>query len=180
MLEFIDENFDILKIGRQDDYVAILKVEDIVPQSIYCQIADILNELEGIEFSLDPMEKQIGHDIIVLLQKGINFNGNCNDNNELESFHQVVSKVSITSSRAALRERRALKKLIERAWTDEDKRKESKVAYLLHLIRKYSKLFISDFSDDNDSQGSTPCSPTVHGSLEDGCVPGRNSYVFDR
>ncbi|KAG4163074.1 hypothetical protein ERO13_D01G148900v2 [Gossypium hirsutum] len=50
---------------------------------------------------------------------------------------------------------------------EEDKRKESIVAYLLHLMRKYSKLFRSEVSDD-DSQGSTPCSPTVLGSLEDG------------
>ncbi|CAI9771260.1 unnamed protein product [Fraxinus pennsylvanica] len=166
--------------ARCDLQDCLRRVEDVVPQSIYYQIADFLNELEGIEFSFDPMEKQIGHDIIVLLQKGRNFNGNCNDNNELESFHQAASKLGITSSRAALRERKALKKLIERARADEDKRKESIVAYLLHLIRKYSKLFRSDFSDDNDSQGSTPCSPTVHGSLEDGCVPVRNSYVFDR
>ncbi|CAA2999201.1 U-box domain-containing 45-like [Olea europaea subsp. europaea] len=169
--------FERARCALQD---SLRRVEDIVPQSIRCQIADILNELEGIEFSHDPLEKQIGDSIIALLQKGRNFDGNCNDNNELESFHQAASKLGITSSRAALRERRALKKLIERARAYEDKRKESIVAYLLHLIRKYSKLFRSDFSDDNDSQGSTPCSPTVHGSLEDGCVPGRNSYVFDR
>ncbi|CAI9777583.1 unnamed protein product [Fraxinus pennsylvanica] len=169
--------FEKARCALQD---CLRRVEDIVPQSTCCQIANILNELEGIEFSLDPMEKQIGHDIIVLLQKGRNFNGNCNDNNELESFHQAASKLGITSSRAALRERGALKKLIERVRADEDKRKESIVAYLLDLIRKYLKLFRSDFSDDNDSQGSTPCSPIVHGSLEDGCVPGRNSYVFDR
>lgn len=88
--------------------------------------------------------------------------------------------MAITSSRAALRERRALKKLIERARTEEDKRKESIVAYLLHLMRKYSKLFRNEFSDDNDSQGSTPCSPTVLGSFEDGSVPGGNVHAFDR
>ncbi|BAT97065.1 hypothetical protein VIGAN_09041400 [Vigna angularis var. angularis] len=33
-------------------------------------------------------------------------------------------------------------------------------------MRKYSKLFRSEFSDDNDSQGSQPCSPTVQRSLE--------------
>lgn len=58
---------------------------------------------------------------------------------------------------------------------EEDKRKESIVAYLLYLMRKYSKLFRGDFSDDNDSQGSTPCSsPTVQGSFEG------NGHAFDR
>ncbi|KAL7586268.1 U-box domain-containing protein 45 [Lactuca sativa] len=143
---------------------SLRRVEDIVPQAIASQISDILTELEGIEFSLDPIEKQIGDEIIGLLQQGKNFNNN-SDNNELETFHQAASKLGITSSRTALRERRALKKLVEKARIEEDKRKESIVAYLLHLMRKYSKLFRSDFSDDNDSQGSTPCSPTI-GSFE--------------
>ncbi|OIT37259.1 PREDICTED: U-box domain-containing protein 45-like [Nicotiana attenuata] len=158
---------------------SLKRVEDIVPQSIGGQISEVLNELEGFEFSLDPLEKQVGDDIITLLQQGRKFNGN--DNNELESFHQAASRLGITSSRAALRERRALKKLVERARAEEDKRKESIVAYLLHLIRKYSKLFRSEFSDDNDSQGSTPCSPTVQGSFEDGIGPGGNIiHAFDR
>lgn len=143
------------------------------------QISEIINELAGIEFSLDPMEKQVGDEIIALLQQGRKFD-NSGDNSELESFHQAASRLAITSSRAALRERRALKKLIERARAEEDKRKESIVAFLLHLMRKYSKLFRNEFSDDNDSQGSTPCSPTVQGSFEDGGVPGVNGHAFDR
>ncbi|CAK9184520.1 unnamed protein product [Ilex paraguariensis] len=156
------------------------RVEDIVPQAIGCQISEILSELEATEFSLNPLEKQVGDDIIVLLQQGRKFNSNANDSNELESFHQAASRLGITSSRAALRERRSLKKLIERARLEEDKRKESIVAYLLHLMRKYSKLFRSEFSDDNDSQGSNPCSPTVLGSFEDGNGPGGNVHAFER
>uniref|UniRef100_A0A5B7ASQ2 RING-type E3 ubiquitin transferase n=1 Tax=Davidia involucrata TaxID=16924 RepID=A0A5B7ASQ2_DAVIN len=153
---------------------SLRRVEDLVPQAIGCQISEILSELEGIEFSLDPLEKQVGDEIIALLQQGRKFNSNGNDNNELESFHQVASRLGITSSRAALTERRALKKLIERARIEEDKRKESIVAYLLHLMRKYSKLFRSEFSDDNDSQGSAPCSPTVQESFEG------NGHTFER
>lgn len=139
---------------------------------------EIVNELETIVFSLDPSEKQVGDDIIALLQQGRKFNES-NDNNELESFHQAATRLGITSSRAALTERRALKKLIERARVEEDKRKESIVAYLLHLMRKYSKLFRSEMIDDNDSQGSTPCSPTVQGSFEDGVHSG-HEHAFDR
>ena len=142
------------------------------------QIQEIVSELEGTIFSLDPMEKQVGDEIIALLQQGRKFD-NCNDSNELESFHQAATKLGITSSRAALTERRALKKLVERARAEEDKRKESIVAYLLHLMRKYSKLFRSEFSDDNDSQGSAPCSPTVLGSI-DIVGPAENGHAFER
>lgn len=133
-------------------------------------------ELENTEFSLDPLEKEVGEQIIGLLQQGGNFESS-SDNNELEVFHQAATRLGITSSRAALTERRCLKKLIERARMEDDKRKESIVAYLLHLMRKYSKLFRSDIWDDNDSQGSSslPCSPTIQGSLDD--APGR---AFDR
>ncbi|KAK1377342.1 RING-type E3 ubiquitin transferase [Heracleum sosnowskyi] len=156
------------------------RVEDIVPQAIGCQIVEILSEIQDIDFLLDPLEKQVGDDIIALLQQGKKFNGNCGDTNELETFHQTAFKLGITSSRSALRERRALKKLIERARAEEDKRKESIVAYLSHLMRKYSKLFRSDFSDDNDSQGSTPCSPTVQGSFEGYGGPESNGQAFER
>ncbi|KAF2286512.1 hypothetical protein GH714_017471 [Hevea brasiliensis] len=154
---------------------SLRRVYDIVPQCIGCQILEIVSELEGIVFSLDPLEKQVGDEVIALLQQGRKFD-NCNDNNELESFHQAATKLGITSSRAALAERRALKKLIERARVEEDKRKESIVAYLLHLMRKYSKLFRSELTDDNDSQGSTPCSPTVQGSF----VDAGDGHAFER
>ena len=137
-----------------------------------------MNEFATIEFALDPSEKQVGDDLIALLQQGRKFNDS-NDSNELESFHQAATRLGITSSRAALAERRALKKLIERAQSEEDKRKELIIAYLLHLMRKYSKLFRNEFSDDNDSQGSAPCSPSVQGSIEDS-VPGSHCQAFDR
>ena len=142
------------------------------------QVQQIVSELDETVFSLDPSEKQVGDDIIVLLQQGRKFDDNSNDNSELESFHQAASRLGITSSRTALAERRSLKKLIEKARIEEDKRKESIVAYLLHLMRKYSKLFRSDLGDDQDSQGSGPCSPTVQGSSEDGLAC--NGRAFDR
>ncbi|KAJ4974022.1 hypothetical protein NE237_007196 [Protea cynaroides] len=159
---------------------SLRRVEDIVPQAISSLISEIVTELEGTMFSVDAFEKQVGDEVITLLQREREFYSNCNDNNELEIFHQAVSRLGITSSRAAVTERRALKRLIEKARIEEDKRKESIVAYLLHLMRKYSKLFRNEFSDDNDSQGSAPCSPTIQGSLENGIGPVGNVQVFDR
>ncbi|KAK9148525.1 hypothetical protein Scep_007282 [Stephania cephalantha] len=130
-------------------------VEDIVPQAIGCQ---------RTIFTLDPLEKQVGDYVIALLQQDRNFNDG-GDNSELEIFHQAASRLGITSSRAALTERRSFKKLVERARIEEDKIKESIVAYLLHLMIKFSKLFRSEICDYNDSQGSAPCSPTVRALL---------------
>ncbi|KAK8943325.1 U-box domain-containing protein 45 [Platanthera guangdongensis] len=122
---------------------------------------EIVDELEKTVFTLDRAEKKVGDDVISLLQREKNSASNLSDSIELEVFHQAVLKLGITSSRAALSERRALKKLIERALAEEDKRKESIVSYLLHLTRKYSKLFRSDLQVDSSSQESNPCSPTI-------------------
>lgn len=160
----------------------IFLISNIIYYLLSCslQVLEIVTELEGTVFSLDPLEKQVGDEVIVLLQQEKKYNSNCNDTSELETFHQAALRLGITSSRAALTERRALKRLIERARIEDDKRKECIVCYLFHLMRKYSKLFRSEFSDDNDSQGSTPCSPTDRASFEDRHGPGGNGRAFDR
>ncbi|XP_038885198.1 U-box domain-containing protein 45-like isoform X4 [Benincasa hispida] len=139
----------------------------------------VLSKFEKVKKALQDSLKRV-EDIVPqsIGYQGRTFN-NTVDNNELEAFHQAAIRLGINSSRAALAERRALKKLIDRSRTEEDKRKESIVAYLLHLMRKYSKLFRSEVPDDNDSQGSGPCSPTVQSSLEDSGAGG-NGQAFER
>ncbi|WOL03650.1 hypothetical protein Cni_G12370 [Canna indica] len=153
----------LLKFGKAKCALqeSLRRVEDIVPEAIACQIMDIVGELEETTFLLDHSEKQAGDEVIALLQKYRRFNNSSACNEELEAFYQAASRLGITSSRAALAEKRALKKLMEKAHAEGDKRKETVVAYLYHLMRKYSKLFRSDLADDVMSQGSAPCSPTV-------------------
>ncbi|CAN6483172.1 unnamed protein product [Victoria cruziana] len=147
---------------------SLKRVEDIVPHVTSCQIMSIVKELQGTVFLLDPLERQVGDDVILLLHQDRNCGTNFNEMSELEAFHQAAIKLGIISLASALAERRALKKLVEMARCENDKRKEIIVSYLLHLMRKYSKIFRSECPDDVDSQGSTPCSPTVHGSVEEG------------
>ncbi|CAL9090619.1 unnamed protein product [Musa acuminata var. zebrina] len=168
--------FEKAKCALQE---SLRHVEEIVPEPISCQIIAIVGGLEETVFELDQSEKQAGEKVISLLQKDGKFKNNLNDSEELELFHQAASRLGITSSRAALTERRALKKLIERARAQDDKRKESIVSYLYHLTRKYSKLFRNEHADDTDSQGSTPRSPTVQG-FEDDSSPCRNNHTCER
>jgi hypothetical protein len=134
--------------------------------------------LEEIVFILDQSEKEAGDEVINLLPRNNKINGST-DSGELEVFHMAALKLGITSSRAALTERRALKKLIEKAHSDEDERKEFVVSYLYNLMRKYSKFFRSETGDDIDSQGSSPCSPTVLG-MDDMYGPYANGRSFSR
>ncbi|KAL5220692.1 hypothetical protein ABZP36_025405 [Zizania latifolia] len=139
---------------------SLRRVESIITEEIGCKIVGIVAELEEVVFTLDQSEKEAGDEVINLLQRNKKMNSS-SDSGELEAFHMAALKLGITSSRAALTERRALKKLIEKARSDEDKRKEFVVSYLYNLMRKYSKFFRSEAGDDTDSQGSSPCSPTL-------------------
>ncbi|KAJ7957594.1 RING-type E3 ubiquitin transferase [Quillaja saponaria] len=131
---------------------SLKRVEDIVQQSIGCQIQEIVNELEGTYFALDPLEKQVGDELITLLQQGRKFNDS-NDSSELESFHQAATRLG------------------DHIFKSSSYRKKSSQ----ETHRKSS----SEFSDDNDSQGSAPCSPTVQGSVEDN-VPVGHCQAFQR
>ncbi|CAA7027577.1 unnamed protein product [Microthlaspi erraticum] len=101
---------------------SLKRVEDIVPSSIGSQIVEVVGELDNTRFLLDPSEKEVGNQIIALLQQGKKFHS-YNDNTELKTFHRAATRLSISSSRVALAEQRALKKLIDRARAEEDKGK---------------------------------------------------------
>jgi len=115
----------------------------------------IAQELEKADFVLDQSEKQVGDEVNQLIQNEPKSNGFL-DENELEFLHQIAFRVGITSSVAALTERRALRRLLERAHAEEDIKKESIAAYLLHLIRKYSNIFKSETTDTTNSLCSSP------------------------
>ncbi|KAM3353111.1 hypothetical protein ACQJBY_024348 [Aegilops geniculata] len=157
---------------------SLRRVESIVTEDIGHKIVEIIGELEEVVFTLDQSEKEAGDEVINLLQRNSKMNSS-SDSGELEVFHMAALKLGITSSRAALTERRALKKLIEKARSGDDKRKEFVVSYLYNLMRKYSKFFRSEAGDDTDSQGSAPCSPTVLG-MDDMYGPCGNSRAFSR
>lgn len=69
-----------------------------------------------------------------LFHRGKNFNNITNKTNELESFYQAASKLGITSSRAALRERTSLKKLIDSHGCMSSTSHKEIVAIFLHLV----------------------------------------------
>ncbi|XP_037486129.1 U-box domain-containing protein 6-like [Triticum dicoccoides] len=149
------------------------QLEETLPEAIDSQIPEIANELENSFFALDQAEKQVGDQVKQIIQNEKKSNGFLDDN-ELEFFRQTILRAGITSSAAALTERRALRRLLERAQAEEDTKKESIASYLLHLMRKYSSHFRSETMDSISSQCSSPsCSFTsmssstdLHGNLE--------------
>lgn len=127
-------------------------LQSMVPRNLAKQIAEIVEELEEMTFALEPSEMEIGIDIIALLQHS---SGSWDDTSQLEVFHQVANRLGIISPKAVLTERRALKKLLDKAQAEVDQKKVSIVKYLLNILRKYA--MVSYISLDNGSRNSDPC-----------------------
>ncbi|WVZ86189.1 hypothetical protein U9M48_033015 [Paspalum notatum var. saurae] len=146
--------------SRQALLESLRQVEETIPEAIYSKITKIAQELDKADFALDESEKQVGEEVNHLIQNESKSNGFL-DEDELEFFRQTAFRVGITSSTAALTERRALRRLLERAHAEEDMKKETVAAYLLHLMRKYPNIFKSETTDSSNSQCPSPsCSST--------------------
>ncbi|KAH9328261.1 hypothetical protein KI387_000369, partial [Taxus chinensis] len=159
---------------KEDLLQSSQRLEVIVPHTLAWQITEIFKELEQTKFALEPTEKEIGDDLITLLQQDKDATG-LNDISELEAFHQAATRLGLVSSKAILMEKRSLRKQLDKSRCEEDKRKEAIILYLLHLLRKYKQLFRNECMDDVDSQHSDPCSPSVRNSLEEARVNNRRS-----
>uniref|UniRef100_J3LZ43 RING-type E3 ubiquitin transferase n=1 Tax=Oryza brachyantha TaxID=4533 RepID=J3LZ43_ORYBR len=154
------------------------QLEETLPEATSSQIQGIATDLEKTVFCLDHIQRQVGADVNQLVQNEAKSNGFLDDN-ELEFFRQTAFRIGIASSAAALTERRALRRLLERAHAAEDMKKESIASYLLHLMRKYSNLFRSETTDfTNSSLCSSPsCSSSSLSSSID--LPG-NVHAIEK
>ncbi|CAM6058474.1 unnamed protein product [Sphagnum tenellum] len=112
----------------------------LVSQDLGAQISEIQVELSQTHFQLDPIEKQIGADIISLLlqkQKGAQYE---NPQAEQETFSQVAIQLGLVTADAILVEKHALKRLLDKARYEEDSRKEAVSLHILQLMKKYNNV----------------------------------------
>ncbi|KAL5216263.1 hypothetical protein ABZP36_007664 [Zizania latifolia] len=142
--------------ARYELLESLHRLEETLPDATTSQTLGITHDLEEAVFALDQTEKQAGADVNQLIQNEAKSNGFLDDN-EVEFFRQTAFRVGVASSTAALTERRALRRLLERAHAEEDMKKESAASYLLQLMRKYSYLFRSEATEfTNSSLCSSP------------------------
>eukprot|EP01018_Ginkgo_biloba_P008289 Gb_24983 [translate_table: standard] len=158
--------------GSLDQSLSSLKA--MVPRSLAQQIAEIVKELEETTFALELSEKEVSNDVITLLQQDKD-PGSLNNISELEAFHWAAERLGIISPRDVLTEKRALKKLLDKAHSEKNQRKASVIIYLLRLLRKYSKLFQYEYLDDVESKNLDSCFQSVRKSAREVNMNGRNN-----
>lgn len=132
----------------------------------YCvQIADVHDDLGDVKFVVDPMEEEAGKAILQMLRRS-----DSSEELELETFLQAASKLDLTSPKALLIERRAIKKLLDKV-NGNDPKKEGVLKFFLYLIKKYGKSIGSDSGEGNENLQSESQSLTTSTAFSDGSPP---------
>eukprot|EP00250_Pteridium_aquilinum_P001304 c11516_g1_i1 orf=300-2657(+) len=154
---------------------SLRRLEANVPEGLAQQVSVFITDLQEMTFESNASDQEAGKEIISLLQKEKEVPG-FNAETELEVFDMVMVKMGIKSDKAVIAEKRALRRLLHRTRKEEDKKKELIVLYLLHLLRKYTKVFklaIMEEGSAAEATSSCPPSPSERGS--EASTSGRDS-----
>ncbi|KAL6912261.1 hypothetical protein ACP4OV_001066 [Aristida adscensionis] len=152
---------------------SLFHIQNMVPPTLANQIAEVHNDLKDVKFVLDPTEEEAGKAILQMLRQS-----DATEALELDTFLQAASKLDLTSPKAILIERRAIKKLLNKV-SGTDPKKEGVLKFFLYLIKKYAKSIKPDSGERNEnlqaeSQSLAPsitsCDPSTPGT-ENCCTP---------
>lgn len=106
------------------------------------QVSQIVDDLRGAAFMLDPYVEEAGKVVRELLHKADSTSDSM-ESSEIKALQLASSRLHITSPKAILIEKRSLKKLLDKVGDTDSKRKEI-LTYLLYLLKKYGNLIIEE------------------------------------
>lgn len=123
---------------------SLFLIQNMVPTVLANQIAEVHIDLGDVKFVIDPLEEEAGKIILEMLRQS-----DATEELELETFMQAASKLNLTSPKAILIERRAIKKLLNKI-SGTDPKKEGVLKFFLYLVNKYGKNIKSDTGERNE------------------------------
>lgn len=143
-------------------------------------MADVHNNLGGVKFNIEIAEEEAGKAILGMLRQS-----EATQELEHKTLLLAASKLNLTTPKAILTERRAIKKVLDKV-TGTDPKKEAILKYFLYLVRKYGKninaengpkKLILNVSTENVSLNT---GLDVSGSGTQECLPRRDSGNNER
>lgn len=123
---------------------SLFLVQNMVPSSLANQVADVHDDLGDVKFIVDPEEDEAGKAILEMLRQS-----DATQEHELQTFLFAASKLNLTSPKAILIERRAIKKLLDKI-NGNDPKKEGILKFFQYLVRKYGKTMKPEGSAKNE------------------------------
>lgn len=157
---------------------SLFHVQNMVPPALANQVVEVHDDLRDVKFVLDPLEEEAGKAILQMLRQS-----DASEELELETFLQAASKLDLTSPKAILIERRAIKKLLDKV-NGNDPKKEGILKFFLYLIKKYGKSIRSDSGEQNENiqsenQSLTPSTTSNDVSTLGKCYTPTNFHIHE-
>ncbi|KAK1269014.1 U-box domain-containing protein 5 [Acorus gramineus] len=112
---------------------SLTQIQNMVPQPLATQVAAILRDLRDVTFIMESSEEEAGRQLLALLRQT-----KSTEIAESKTFQIAASNLHLTSSKACLIEKRAIRKLLDKV-RNNDPKKESILNYFLYLLKKYGK-----------------------------------------
>lgn len=146
---------------------SLFLIQNMVPTVLANQIAEVHIDLGEVKFVIDPLEEEAGKAILEMLRQS-----DATEELELQTFVEAASKLNLTSPKAILIERRAIKKLVDKT-SGTDHKKEQVLKFFLYLVRKYGKNIKPDTGERAENlQYENQSSPSLS-LASDGSTPGK-------
>ncbi|XP_071710399.1 U-box domain-containing protein 5-like [Rutidosis leptorrhynchoides] len=126
------------------------QLQNMVEPTLAAQIAQIVDYLHTVAFTLDTSEDEAGRVILALLYQDIKTSKTAN-NEELKAFKFAAVRLHMTSPLALVIEKRSIRKIITKI-NHTDPAKKKIMNYLLYLVRKYgNSIKAQEIGDGFDS-----------------------------
>ena len=117
------------------------------------QISQIVDDLSRAAFVMDPSEEEAGKVLKELLQQGTSASDSM-ETSEIRSLQTAASRLHITSPKAILIEKRAIKKLLDKLGARESSKRKI-LTYFLYLLKKYGDFILAEQTESPPHQGSS-------------------------
>ncbi|XP_078148897.1 ARM repeat superfamily protein [Carex rostrata] len=109
-------------------------IQTMVQPLLETKIVEVIDHINDANFSIDQSDEEAGKSLFELLKQV-----DCPEELEFSTFEFVASKLSLTTPKSILIERRAIQKLLQNVNGDKDSKKHGVLMCLLILVKKYGK-----------------------------------------
>ncbi|KAK4361505.1 hypothetical protein RND71_020457 [Anisodus tanguticus] len=147
-------NSILLRCQKSRDLLeqSLSQVQYMVPVLLAEEISQLIAELRGAVFILDPSEEEAGKVINELLRRYIN----TAEEHAFEAIQVAMWKLHITSLKDLLIEKRSIKKLLDRVG-EGDSTKRKILSLFLKLLSKHGKSIVTEQTENGNQCEAMRC-----------------------
>lgn len=125
------------------------QVQNMVPVSLAAEILQLIAELRGAIFSVDPSEEEAGKVIKELLHRYVNTTDSAEEY-AFEAIQVAMWKLHITSLKALSIEKRSIKEMMDRVGEGETTKRRI-LSIFLKLLNKHGKSIVTEQTHKENS-----------------------------